>query len=377
MRPRMRRIRRELPLALRTAAIAALLSATRLGELCGQETIPSAFACPDCRIDVARIAELGRDTTSLVTTTSTVCRARSGHFFVSALTIPSRVAVYSGNGTLLRTFGREGAGPGEFARIVTTLCGTDERLRIFDTANGRISILTEGGSLVDTRVFRAGWFDGAVLLPDGSSAVSTTIGTPGSVGHPIHIFGPDGAFVRSIGRADGRPQRENAVLDRRILASAPNGQLWTGKMNRYEIDLWSTDGVHRRTIARTPSWFQPWVSIDPGEPFFARPQPRLLSIYEDPEGLLWTSSLVPALDWEPSSRDEFAHRMGGPTVAELDPKWDSIIEVIDPANGRLRHAGRLRGLAFQFIGNGLAYRPREAPDGTHYLEVVWMRLVDP
>jgi hypothetical protein len=60
---------------------------------------------------------------------------------------------FAGDGRLVRTFGREGDGPGEFrlASLIGT-CGTDS-LFVYDGANQRLTTLTLDGKLVATRLF--------------------------------------------------------------------------------------------------------------------------------------------------------------------------------------------------------------------------------
>lgn len=346
-------------------------------RLAAQETITSEFSCPGCTLSITKVADLGRTGESLITPTSTACKGVNGHLFVSGLIALAEISVYDESGMHIRTFGRSGSGPGEFLHIRSTVCGVDGKLRVFDAGNARISILSEDGSLESSHPLEIGFLEGAVPMSGGWTAVNTTIRSDGAVGHPIHIVAPAGEIQQSMGRTGSGPYTRDVVKDKRILASAGEQHLWAAHMNRYRIDLWSTDGSLLKTIERSGTWFEPWEGIDPGEPFFARPKPRILSMFEDSTGNLWTSLLVPSDDWEPSPRGSSLFGPGGPTVAALEPKWDSVIEVIDLESGRLRYAARLQGLAFQFIGSGLAYRPREAPDGTHYLQVVRMRLVNP
>lgn len=103
---------------------------------------------------------------------------------------------FAGDGRLLRSFGREGDGPGEF-RLLNLIgtCGTDS-LFVFDGANQRLTTLTLDGKLVTTRVFSTdssesgapsqiacgrarafgvlGWPRGAI--PPGDVAYRTTVG---------------------------------------------------------------------------------------------------------------------------------------------------------------------------------------------------------
>jgi hypothetical protein len=65
----------------------------------------------------------------------------------------SKVRWYSGAGKLIRSFGREGDGPGEF-RLVNLIgsCGTDS-LFVYDGANQRLTTLSLDGKLIGTRLF--------------------------------------------------------------------------------------------------------------------------------------------------------------------------------------------------------------------------------
>lgn len=62
----------------------------------------------------------------------------------------SEVRVFDGSGALVRQFGREGQGPGEFLSIYS-LGWVGDRLLVLDLGNGRVGVLDQEGKWLETR----------------------------------------------------------------------------------------------------------------------------------------------------------------------------------------------------------------------------------
>ncbi|MFB6098948.1 MAG: 6-bladed beta-propeller [Salinibacter sp.] len=76
------------------------------------------------------------------------------------------IKVLAPNGSLLRTIGREGRGPGEFQAPRFAVVSRTDSLYVLDSRNGRISVFTTSGTFVRSVQVKHHLFD-AFLVPDG------------------------------------------------------------------------------------------------------------------------------------------------------------------------------------------------------------------
>lgn len=82
-------------------------------------------------------------------------------------TTSHRVAVFDKDGTFVRSFGKQGQGPGEFQGATAIALTNEDNLAIFDTGLKRMSIMKKDGTYVSEKRFGAGiqaimnpyWFD--------------------------------------------------------------------------------------------------------------------------------------------------------------------------------------------------------------------------
>jgi hypothetical protein len=106
----------------------------------------------------------------------------------------------------------------------------------------------------------------------------------------------------------------------------------------------------------------------------------VLGIWESDTGLLWTVTLVADADWSTAVRD--ATRRPAPggqsAVSSIDYQqlFDAIIEVIDPASGRLIASRRIPQFVAAVAGNGHLLSAREE-SGSILVEVLRVQLTTP
>lgn len=105
------------------------------------------------------------------------------------------VLVLPASGSTPITRGGEGGGPGEFSRP-TALAVDADSIRIVDSGNGRVQVLTSDGSYVRSYPMPAEYIGGVTLSADGHMAVSTQgfreealALTFDAKGHPTGRFG--------------------------------------------------------------------------------------------------------------------------------------------------------------------------------------------
>ena len=231
------------------------------------------------------------------------------------------VRVFRLDGTHLRTFGREGEGPGEFQSL-NSLAWAGDRLLSFDPGQGRIGEWSAGGEWLGQRNTQTG-----------------VTGTPEVL--RLYPVGPDEVFRRDIeqryaglnsngdtgdtlaslrGPSSGPPayiecrhERSLALFEvpfapRFLQHPGPDGVLYSALTSDYRIFVTRNDGAEvLRVIERTlpgesfstEEWraanaeYYEWrearrsASCDPREPTRPDAKPFIESLFVAPDGKLW------------------------------------------------------------------------------------------
>jgi hypothetical protein len=169
---------------------------------------------------------------------------------------PFAVRHYDAAGKYLRTFGRQGQGPGEYVRPSTVAVLRDGRIVVLDGGNRRINVYSPTGESVDTWSLTTGGRSGVAtrLIVDtsGTAVVTTTVPVSDTVSETGFLrFAPNGRLidtVRAPAFAYRRPfanvstgtMRGGAVIpfypETRVVWS-PLGHIVSGLPNRYAFEL--------------------------------------------------------------------------------------------------------------------------------------------
>lgn len=320
--------------------------------------------CQGCAISAEHVATLGavEDPTSPWTFT-TVVRDTTGHFYVAPTMVSHEIAVYGPTGGFLRTLGRGGEGPGEFEGIRALKITGGDTLHVFSSGRHTVMSTTTGevfsvGSLVNHgREFH--------VFEDGRVLQDQTNITPGVTAAPVHLYESDGRKVRSFGLPSTDSQEIRDTGMQRSVSFTEAGEIWINPYGHFRLELWDTTGTHLKTLVRDSPWLTPWTSDEPGAPYRTKPNARVLGVHEDREGRLWVHGRVPDRNWQP-----------GPPSGFYEDVYDSILEVIDPATGKLLTSRTFDGadqLFFGFISYDLIFAIREGDFGVSLIDVwrVW------
>lgn len=173
----------------------------------------------------------------------------------------------------------------------------------------------------------------------GAIVLNATYHDRARVGLPLHRV--DSLNVISFREAESLVTPHGRGKHIRRLAPRHSGGLWTIPfVGDYLIEAWSEGGERSLALKRDVPWYPPsdgmWDLI-PGRP----PYPRMLGIWEDTAGRIWTAVLVPEEDWQDGT--------GAPRILEgreiyriLDRAevYDTILEVIDPKRGAVLYSQR-------------------------------------
>jgi DNA-binding beta-propeller fold protein YncE len=71
-----------------------------------------------------------------------------GYYYASEFELNERITKMDAEGTVVKTWGKQGTGPGEFSRIRGLALGPDGLLYVSDTINHRIQVFTRDGEFV-------------------------------------------------------------------------------------------------------------------------------------------------------------------------------------------------------------------------------------
>jgi len=262
--------------------------------------------------------------------------------------------VFDSTGRLIRTLGARGKGPREFTTSTVTAVGPNDSLAIFDPTTARIQIFD--GRLTYTRAFTIPQSlvqDGLLWLPGGGFLASGVRATASEIGYTIHRYSSDGTYLGSFAESP-RPvlPSSSGLAPFRVLELLPDGDLITVTVTTtggsYVIERWDpASGRLRGSWQRTSRWIEP----TPG-PFPS----RVLAVWLDQAGLVWTLLVVRAPNWEEVAKPEVIGSGRQTEVAYRRPPrnliGDAMVEVLDLAKGRVIAQGRFDPVLSRLL-NGL------------------------
>jgi hypothetical protein len=71
---------------------------------------------------------------------------------------------------------------------------------------------------------------------------------------------------------------------------------------QYQLERWTSDGERLLTVKVASRWF--YEPSKAGRPDYENPDPRIVGIWEDPDGILWILGRVADSDWRPPPASE-------------------------------------------------------------------------
>ncbi len=358
---------------------AALVQCSPTGVSAQQHLVVdnSKISCRECRIELVRLAtfadreEAGHFSHAMMVTVD----GRGLFHTVDAIVSPGQIRVFDNKANLIRTVGRDGAGPGEFRHHFPPFFALGDTAFVADLTLRRMTRLSPAGEYIDSHSL-PGLPKQIIGLPGGGYLVNGRIGTPSAVGWPLHHVNRHGVVLKSFGA-------DVAVLDpmmpagsNRVAAFARPDEIWAALINRYVIERWTLQGKKTLIIERRAEWFQPWQRYD-GPQTVVRPPATVHAVWEDDSQNLWVAISVADANWR---RTDFQNKPGDMIAIPRSSKhdiYDTIIEVIDPRAGVLVATQRLP-LHLQSMGNGQVFISYHEDEVGHPKYDVWrLRLTAP
>lgn len=349
----------------------------------------------DCRVPcpqvtLAPVATLGDPDDPLLPRLVSMVAAGDRYYAAGLLAEEGVVALYNEAGDLFQVVGRHGAGPGEFG-LPFVFAGPGGTVWVVDIDNQRITELGGDGEITRTFSF-AGAIHQVVPLDSGRVVLGGILGgafTPGQPRQagavqspPYHIVrtgdvveesdgeridaGPEAASAETtdlvIEASFGEWQRQGAVGPLPLAVNPDDGHLFMAGGEEYALLEMNESGERLRRLERQASWFPPGNNENPDPN-----TPGVSDLRVDSLGRIWTAVILPVGDY----RDAFdGSGRYGSSIASFDRIRDTVIEVIDPAAGRVVARARFPQSRMRFLpGSDLVYTVRQDSIGYVYFDL--------
>jgi hypothetical protein len=356
------------------ALIAALVQAPDGASAQPVLPVDSTIACASCSIGFGEPVRLeGQFEDGALQNVGPVIRGPDGRFFVFYEGDRTYIDVFTPEGRSAgQRIGRTGDGPGEF-RTIALFRVDGERLFAYDLALQRATLFDLASGDIGATLHLPPHTD-ALMLPDGRHLLSGAVRTREGAGYPLHLHGPDGAWLASFGVDTPRLSPGGSAVLWRALAPAGSTGFWAAPPNEYRVELWGHDQVLQRTLLAQRAWFEKWETRVPFRSRTQPPETNLFQISIDEEGLLWVLLIVADERWREAVGTEVDER-GTPVLVPGIPYRRMVLEVIDPAEGKLLARHRFEPfLSISFAAPGYLTKSWSDGIGLPRAEVIPVRL---
>lgn len=312
------------------------------GAAGGREVVLRDVGCKSCRIVTESIAFLGHpDDTVSFREDVLPARDSRGRFYLADRT-GAVVDVFGPDGRLMKTFGKAGRGPGEFAGLRAVFVAPGDTLLVVGGAV--VHVLTP--EYVQVREYRnmAGSIDelAGTLLADGrlvherANHQFTLIDSTGKASPNVVLRDID---TSPCGECGERIYRE---------ASTP-GSIWSGPLNTYRVENHDLSGLLLRRFVREVSWYPPWGlrEIQAPDIVVELGRPRLVGVRQGGDGIVWTHVTLIEHPDDLRNIDEDVPRQ----MARVWSRIVTKVEAIDPVKGQLLGGVTLTNMVLPLRGD--------------------------
>lgn len=320
------------------------------------QQITSVPSCPRCKIELDSVATLATPDSVDVGASYVVAVDSRGRFHWLAQD-GSRVALFDRSGHFLRAYGRRGRGPGEFSTAAELVVGPADSVFVLDRDLRQVTIFNADLSYAG-RVPLDGFGLTFALLSSGDFVVNAIANSRSTFGLPLQVVPRRAGAPHWFGSrpSDIGPSRTES--SQRAIAAGHRGAIWSIVPLTYQIEEWTSGGSKTRSFQRLAEPFNNTRRSQSSQ----QPKAWVASVNQDKTGSLWTVMTIvtrPPTTARSGRRATERSEFGMP---DLTP-YDSVIEVIDPATGRLVAAKRFERRSFGLRGDHLV-ELREREDGS-------------
>lgn len=245
----------------------------------------------------------------------------------------SSVRLFGDDGRFVRSIGRSGEGPVEFAGTVAGVQVIGDRIFVNDGRRRAFVVFDQQGNLVETIGY--GFMSGDFVSVGSDQVVVFSMDrSPDLVGYPLHLVDVSPGGTRSspvhFGTEDANAWSARVPLAGFVIGTVIGGPtVWWGSGGSPAIHEWSVNGVHLQTIDGELPWF-PKVAVlvpDPSKP----PPTTLKAIATDSGDRVWMLTQQADTGWRDAARQGAE---GGITESSYGDYYDSRLDVFDLGNRR-------------------------------------------
>lgn len=331
-----------------------------VGDAQARVRIEDVRTCSACTIRLEELAIIRAPDTARAFDRHTFLAPDSrGGYLVSNGVHAENILLFDSQGRFVRAIGKAGDGPGEFRNIAALVVSAGDTIHAFSTHH---TVFSWSGEFIRSHyVLNGARINRALSLPGGKLLLQAMVATPELAGLPLHIADSDGRVLKSFGALPGEYTTGQFWERFRAIALSRAGGFWSLAPNRYEVGHWSGDGELQRVLVRQCSWCASWDTWS-GAPARDRPPAIFGSVMEDTTGLLWVLTSVSDAKWTPYQPTAGRREAPPPPMRHEDAMWDSILEVIDPSEGRLVHMQRFPLRYWRLLPGNRLWRLEERDD---------------
>jgi hypothetical protein len=326
--------------------------------------VSDSAVCSQCPLELHVVGTAGTDSQApRPVIGSGVVLLDSGQIAIGPVTTEGILAIYRDNGRLLRT-------------IAIPVRGDEPQLQGLDT-DGRFHI-TSGNTVVvldtdgqEVRRVRLPMVPLRWLPLRGGAAVMIHPGRAAQM--LVRFVTATGQIGTEFGAESVSPPAGETSLGR-VIASASNGGVWVASPSRNTIELYDSTGAFIQRVTRASPSFDGLSGVN-GDPDSSGElgAARLVSVFEDSSGMLWTLTTIPTSQLRLSDAHRISLRELFTDKGEL---LSTRVEVIDPRTGQLLRSATCRGWLMQLLGVatiGTFRNPSEEGVQVHVLRASWGR----
>jgi hypothetical protein len=318
--------------------------------LAAQELIPIGESpdCDSCRAGLSPVVRLGSlDDPAGFGPVVQIARNSRSEYVVSSATFDGELLVYGEDGSFLHTVGRRGEGPGEFRRMQLLDFDAHDSLHAVETSGPRHSVFAPDFSFARSVQMQTRTM--AMRIEESGAVFAVAPAMTDSGSYALQRISPDGTGLAAFDSIEPGA-RGPAAMGRNITVD-PAGRRWSVGMADYRVKQWGEDGGLIRIFEARREWIP--ESIPMRLERDQRPPGQMAGLEADERGLLWVFAAVPDADWAPPSPG---------TRPSPKTMYDTVVEVIDPAEGTLLARSTFDDLVIPFA-TGFAYSMVEESSG--------------
>lgn len=347
----------------------------------GQSTeITGRPTCPSCTIRFDHILDIGDEKGNgmIESELSFVTTDSRGRFYVIH-PYGTEIRIFGPDGRFIRILGRKGGGPGEFEGIAGVKAGRGDSLYVLDNTQSRLSVFGPAYEYARSAPLALSPQMQSVLLGTGEVVVNLDSRSPSHAGLPLHLLGHDGSVKRSFGSQTRLLRPDIPGLTSRVLAPSRTlrAGLWSGHERAYIIEHWDAASSElQQRVVRKVDWFpsgevprtRPWNGVtDP-------PEPSLVQVHENADGMLWVMLSLPDPRWKSAVRARTHDHID---LIDGTRYTDAMVEVLDPRRRVVVASVRMDAFPGYFINDGMAAGAPIERNGRVVIPVYRVSLVVP